>query len=83
MYIILLGNPDWSRIHQRQFDRMAGLDKYMENKKQRSEALTQSMKKMRLLSDQMRNTVNSAKSYRTPPSLLKVCFNLSGLVCWR
>ena len=51
---------------------MEGIDSYLQKKKQRSDALTQSMTKMRLLTQQMRFTVDSSKQYRTPPSILKV-----------
>ena len=51
---------------------MQGIDSYLANQKQRSDALTQSMSKMRLLSQQMRSAVDSVKQYRTPPSILKV-----------
>ena len=68
----VVGNRDWEKIHQREFKRMEGLDSYVQRKKERSDNLTQSISKMRLLTQNCRFTVDSAKQYRTPPSILKV-----------
>lgn len=67
-----VGNKNWEGIHKKEFNKMESIDEYLQRKRQRTESLTTSMKKMKVLSQQMRKVVDSVKTYRTPPSLLKV-----------
>ena len=60
------GNKDWTRIHQKEFDKMDSLDVYLEKKRKRTESISASVKKARLLAEQTKAAVNSLRSYMSP-----------------
>ncbi len=60
-----LGNKDWSRIHQKQFDKMDGLDAYIEKKNKRTESITYSVNAS---VKKARSAIETLKQQcRTPP----------------
>ncbi|XP_022085918.1 nucleolar and spindle-associated protein 1-B-like [Acanthaster planci] len=60
------GNKDWSRIHQAQFDKMESIDDYVARKRKRTEALSASVKRAKLIADEARAAVQNLTSHRTP-----------------
>ena len=60
------GNKDWSKIHKKHFDKMESIDVYLEKKRKRTESITASVKKARLLAEQTKAAVNSLKSSMSP-----------------
>ena len=69
---MLPGNKDWGKIHQRQFDKMESIDVYYAKKRKRIESLSTSMKKVKMMTEQMRSALTSLKKHKTPPSIQKV-----------
>ena len=66
LIICFLGNKDWAKIHQKQFDKMDSIDVCLEKKRKRTESISASVKKARLLAEQTKAAVNSLKSCMSP-----------------
>ena len=65
---------DWERIHNKQFSKMQSIDEYLAQKKVRTDKLSASMKKIKEMRDKMKSNVDRFKSYQTPPSVKRVCY---------
>ena len=59
---------DWAKIHKRQWDKMDSIDDYLAKKRKRTESVTQSVKKLKLMTEQMRANLSSIKKPKTPVS---------------
>lgn len=70
---MLAGNKDWKKVHNRNFSKMDSLSTYLEKRKQRQEALTNSTQKTKLVLEQTRSAIKKLKEIKTPPTISKVC----------
>jgi hypothetical protein len=57
---------DWAKIHKREWDKMDSIDDYLAKKRKRTESVTQSVKKLKLMTEQMRANLLSLKKPKTP-----------------
>ncbi|XP_070578496.1 nucleolar and spindle-associated protein 1-like [Ptychodera flava] len=62
------GNKDWAQLHQKQFEKMEGIDAYLERKRKRMEALSASAKKAKTIADEAKSV---AETLKTPKSAVK------------
>ncbi|XP_002736777.1 nucleolar and spindle-associated protein 1-B-like, partial [Saccoglossus kowalevskii] len=65
------GNKDWNKIHSKGFDKMEGIDQYLERKRQRMESLSASTKKAKKIVDEAKNAAENLKAVKTPKSAFK------------
>lgn len=67
------GSKNWTKIHQKQFDKMDSIDVYLSKKRKRQEDFTNSAKKTKLLLEETKEAITRLKSHKTPMQLKVVC----------
>ncbi|XP_071799882.1 nucleolar and spindle-associated protein 1-B-like [Asterias amurensis] len=65
------GNKDWSRIHQTNFNKMESIDDYLARKRKRTDTLSASVKRAKLIADEAKAAVETLTTHRTPQSTAK------------
>ncbi|XP_046355846.2 nucleolar and spindle-associated protein 1-like [Haliotis rufescens] len=60
------GNKDWTRVHQKEFDRFDSIDVYLEKKRQRTKSITKSVTKVNQILEESKKTINSLRNQKTP-----------------
>ncbi|XP_071963021.1 nucleolar and spindle-associated protein 1-like [Antedon mediterranea] len=59
---------DWSKLHQKQFEKMESIDDYLARKRKRTEELSSSVKKAKTLTERTKSVVCAMQAYQTPPA---------------
>jgi len=62
------GAKDWSKIHQKAFDKMTSIDDYLTKKRKRTDELTGSVKKVKAMAADLKSVVSGLKKPKTPLS---------------
>ncbi|KAL5008756.1 hypothetical protein ScPMuIL_014337 [Solemya velum] len=60
------GTPDWQRIHKKEFNKFDSLDVYLDKKRKRADDISASVKKARMMLEEVHAAVDKLKSHETP-----------------
>ena len=68
---MFISAKDWNKIHQLHWSKMDSIDEYLAKKRKRTETMTQSVKKLRMLTEQIRSNIQHVKKSNTPSAMTK------------
>ncbi|XP_052107181.1 nucleolar and spindle-associated protein 1-like [Mytilus californianus] len=60
------GNKDWTKIHQKEFEKFDSIDVYLNKKRKHREETNMSVKKARMLVEQTKEAIKRLKNHKTP-----------------